>query len=298
MSDFDKFNNMEFEIYPKHIKIGTKKENSLYQSNKGVVIGSCYIDKFRDSYVVLDKKGISLHDTNNIFIKKGYNIYVLDTIDMKNSMHFNPFAYIKNERDIPFIADMLLKCFDYKETPVCPFFSQTAILWLITMIGYLHYEIPLKDKNVPKLVEFLDMEISRKDSVDRIFEELEQKNPKHYAVKQRRKYKCAMRDSAVNDIILRSLYEYLSDFNNPKVADLVSYDELHFDTYGDARQKSILYVIISDTDTTYNFIVRLLFSQMFRVLVNKADKRLNGRLATPVQFILDDVALLCKNNDQ
>ena len=252
--------------------------------------------QLHSSYVLTDPKGTLLPETGNLFYKKGYNIYVLDTIDMKNSMHYNPFAYIREPKDILTLANTLYTNLKPPDagTPPDPFFDQAALLWLQATIGYLWYEAPPEEQNIPTLLEILEADEVREDdeayqnAVDMLFEELEKKDPRHFAVKQRKKYKKAAGKTAKS--ILISVGSYLSPFDIPEVAELVSYDELKFDTYGDADQKSILYVIISDTDTTYNFIPAILFTQMFNVLCYKADKEMGGKLKTPVQFILDEFA--------
>lgn len=260
----------------------------------GVVKPNLY--QLHSSYVLTDPKGTLLPETGNLFAKKGYNIYVLDTVDMKNSMHYNPFAYIKEPKDILTLANTLYTNCKPPDagTPPDPFFDQAALLWLQTTIGYLWYEAPPEEQNIPTLLEILDADDVKEDdenyknAVDMLFEELEKKNPRHFAVKQRRKYKKAAGKTTKS--ILITLGSYLSAFDIPEVAELVAYDELKFDTYGDPGQKSILYVIISDTDTTFNFIPAILFTQMFNVLCYKADKKMGGKLATPVQFILDEFA--------
>lgn len=256
--------------------------------------------QLHSSYVLTDPKGTLLPETGNLFAKKGYNIYVLDTVDMKNSMHYNPFAYIKEPKDILTLANTLYTNLKPPDagTPPDPFFDQAALLWLQATIGYLWYEAPPEEQNIPTLLEILEADDVREDdegyqnAVDMLFEELEKKNPRHFAVKQRKKYKKAAGKTAKS--ILISVGSYLSPFDIPEVAELVAYDELKFDTYGDPGQKSILYVIISDTDTTYNFIPAILFTQMFNVLCYKADKEMGGKLATPVQFILDEFANIGK----
>lgn len=256
--------------------------------------------QLHSSYVLTDPKGTLLPETGNLFDKKGYNIYVLDTIDMKNSMHYNPFAYIREPKDILTLSNVLYTNLKPPDagTPPDPFFDQAALLWLQATIGYLWYEAPPEEQSIPTLLEILEADEVREDdetyknAVDMLFEELEQKNPHHFAVKQRKKYKKAAGKTAKS--ILISVGSYLSPFDIPEVAELVSYDELRFDTYGDPDQKSILYVIISDTDTTYNFIPAILFTQMFNVLCYKADKEMGGKLATPVQFILDEFANIGK----
>lgn len=252
------------------------------------------------SYVLTDPKGTLLPETGNLFEKMGYNIYVLDTVDMKNSMHYNPFSYIKRPKDILTLSNVLYANLKPPDagTPPDPFFDQAALLWLQATIGYLWYEAPPEEQNIPTLLEILEADDVREDdetyenAVDMLFAELEKKNPRHFAVKQRKKYKKAAGKTAKS--ILISVGSYLSPFDIPDVAELVAYDELKFDTYGDAGQKSILYVIISDTDTTYNFIPAILFTQMFNVLCYKADKEMGGKLKTPVQFILDEFANIGK----
>lgn len=252
------------------------------------------------SYVLTDPKGTLLGETGNLFEKKGYRIFVLDTVDMKNSMHYNPFAYIRTPKDILTLANTLYSNLKPPEsgTPPDPFFDQAALLWLQATIGYLWYEAPPEEQNIPMLLEMLESDDVREEdetyenAVDMLFAELEKKNPRHFAVKQRKKYKKAAGKTAKS--ILISVGSYLSAFDIPEVSELVSYDELEFDTYGDPGQKSILYVIISDTDTTYNFIPAVLFTQMFNVLCYKADKEMGGKLATPIEFILDEFANIGK----
>ncbi len=155
--------------------------------------------QLHSSYVLTDPKGTLLPETGNLFEKKGYNIYVLDTIDMKSSMHYNPFAYIKQPKDILTLANVLYANLKPPDagTPPDPFFDQAALLWLQATIGYLWYEAPPEEQNIPTLLEILDADDVREDdegyqnAVDMLFEELEKKNPKHFAVKQRKKYKKA-----------------------------------------------------------------------------------------------------------
>lgn len=248
------------------------------------------------SYVITDPKGTLLPEMGNLFVKKGYRIKVLDTIDMGNSMKYNPFRYINEPKDILTLANTLQKNLKPPDAgPAAdPFFDQAALLWLQAVIGYLWYEAPEEEQNIPTLLEILEADEVKEDdenyknAVDMLFEELEEKNPNHFAVKQRKKYKKAAGKTAKS--ILITLGASLSPFDIPDVRRLVSEDELEIDTYGDAGQKTILFVIISDTDTTYNFIPAILFTQMFNVLCYKADKEYGGKLKTPVQFILDEFA--------
>ncbi len=248
------------------------------------------------SYVITDPKGTLLPEMGNLFKKMGYRIKVLDTIDMENSMKYNPFRYINVPKDILTLANTLQKNLKPPDAgPAAdPFFDQAALLWLQAVIGYLWYEAPEDEQNIPTLLEILEADEVKEDdenyknAVDMLFEELEQKNPRHFAVKQRRKYKKAAGKTAKS--ILITLGASLSPFDIPDVSRLVSDDELEIDTYGDPDQKTVLFVIISDTDTTYNFIPAILFTQMFNCLCYKADKEYDGKLPTPVQFILDEFA--------
>lgn len=252
--------------------------------------------QMHSSLVVTDPKGTLLPETGNLFEKKGYRIKVLDTVDLASSMHYNPFAYIREPKDILTLANTLQKNLKPENSgqPADPFFDQAALLWLQAVIGYIWYEAPPEEQNIPTVLEFLEADDVREDddtyknAVDLLFEELEAKNPRHFAVKQRKKYKQAAGKTAKS--ILITLGASMAAFDIPEVRELVSYDELEIDTYGNKDQKTILYVIISDTDKTYNFIPAILFTQMFNVLCYKADKEMGGKLDTPVQFILDEFA--------
>lgn len=215
-------------------------------------------------------------------------------------MHYNPFAYIRQPKDILTFANTLYNNLKPPDagTPPDPFFDTAALLWLQAIIGLIYYEAPKHEQNINTLLFFLESDEVKEDDedykngVDLLFEDLAKKSPRHFAVKQRKKYKKAAGKTAKS--ILISLGAYLAPFDIPEVAELVKYDELNFDTYGDENNKSILYVIISDTDQTYNFIPALLFTQMFNVLCYKADKEYGGRLKTPVQIILDEFANIGK----
>ena len=252
------------------------------------------------SYVLTDPKGTLLPETGKLFERAGYRIKVLDTIDFDNSMHYNPFVYLRKPKDILTLANVLFTNLKPPEsgTPPDPFFDQAALLWLQSIIGYLWYEAPKEEQNIPTLMEFLDADEVREDdesyknAVDLLFDELEKKNPFHFAVRQRKKYKKAAGKTAKS--ILITLGSYLSPFDIPEVAEMFRYDELEFDSYGDEGQKTILYVIISDTDTTFNFIPAIMFTQMFNVLCYRADKEMGGKLKTPVMFILDEFANIGK----
>ncbi len=309
--DEDPFNNIILS-QTEMLSMKPKMKKFNLNRNKHVIVyggsgsGKTYrivkpnLYQLHSSYVLTDPKGTLLPETGHLFEMAKYNIYVLDTIDMAHSMHYNPFAYIREPKDILTMANALytnLKPAD-AGTPPDPFFDTAALLWLQCIIGYLWYEAPPEEQTIPVLLQFLESDDVREDdetyenAVDLIFKELEQRNPRHFAVKQRKKYKQAAGKTAKS--ILISLGAYLAPFDIPEVSELVSRDELRIDTYGNIGQKSILYVIISDTDTTYNFIPALLFTQMFNVLCYKADKEMEGELETPVQFILDEFANIGK----
>lgn len=283
------------------------KKFSLNRNKNTVIYGSsgcgktyCMVKpnlmQLQGSYVVTDPKGTLLPETGTLFAKKGYRIKVFDTIDMNNSMKYNPFRYIKTPKDILTLATTLQKNLKPKDAgpALDPFFDQAALLWLQAVIGYIWYEAPKDEQNILTLLEFLEADEAREDdenyknAVDLLFEDLEKRDPRHFAVKQRKKYKKAAGKTAKS--ILITLGAMLSPFDIPEVARIVSDDELEIDTYGDPGQKTILYVIISDTDETFNFLPSILFTQMFNVLCFKADKEYKGKLPTPVQFILDEFA--------
>ena len=209
----------------------------------GVVKPNLY--QLHSSYVLTDPKGTLLPETGNLFAKKGYRIKVFDTVNLANSMHYNPFAYIKQPKDILTLANVLFTNLKPENagTPPDPFFDQAALLWLQATIGYLWYEAPKEEQNIPTLLEILEADEVKEDdenyknAVDMLFEELEQKNKKHFAVKQRKKYKKAAGKTAKS--ILITLGAYLAPFDIPEVNELVQYDELEFDTFGDPDQKSI-----------------------------------------------------------
>lgn len=260
----------------------------------GIVKPNLY--QLHSSYVVTDPKGTLLPETGHLFEKAKYRIKVLDTVDFKNSMHYNPFAYINEPKDILTLANALFLNLKGEDAgnAADPFWDKAALLWLQSIIGLLWYEAPPEEQNMSTLLEFLEADEVKEDdenyknAVDLLFEELEKKNPRHFAVKQRKKYKKAAGKTAKS--ILITIGAMLSPFDIPEVVELMQYDELEFDTYGDEGQKTILYVIISDTDDTYNFIPSIMFTQIFNVLCYKADKQYGGKLKTSVQFILDEFA--------
>ena len=247
------------------------------------------------SFVVTDPKGTLLPETGHLFEVMGYRIKVLDTIDFANSMHYNPFHYIKEPKDIFVVSNVLYKGLKPKEGGgnQDPMWDSAAIAWCNAIIGYLWYEAPKEEQNIPTFMEFYYADDVREDdpeyknAVDMMFDELEKKNPDHFAVMERKIYKKAAAKTAQS--IQITLGTYASPLIIPELSELLSYDELELDTYGDMGQKTILYVITDDMDDSYNFIASLVFTQMTKNLSDKA-KKFGGQLKTPVQFIIDEFA--------
>lgn len=247
------------------------------------------------SFVVTDPKGTLLPETGHLFEKMGYRIKVLDTIDFENSMHYNPFHYIKKPKDIFVVSNILYKGLKPKEggTAQDPMWDAAAIAWCNSIIGYLWYEAPEEEQNIPTLMEFYYADDVREDdpeyrnAVDMIFDELEKKNPRHFAVQARNVYKKAAAKTAQS--IQITFGSYAAPLIIPEVSELFSYDELDLDTYGDEGQKTILYVITDDMDDSFSFIPSLMLTQMITNLSYKA-KWFGGQLKTPVQFIIDEFA--------
>lgn len=290
-----------------YLTLNPRMKQFKHNRNKNVVItggsgsGKTYsvvkanLLQANTSFVVTDPKGTLLLETGHFFEKMGYRIKVLDTIDFANSMHYNPFVYIKEPKDIFVVANILYNTLKPKDGGQAqdPMWDAAAILWCQAIIGYLWYEAPPEEQNIPTMMEFYEADEVRendptfKNSVDVLFEELEKKNPRHFAVKQRKKYKKAAAKTAQS--IQITFGSFTSVFDIPEVADLLAYDELELDTYGDEGQKTILYMIIDDMDDSFNFLPSLAFSQMTKSLSDKA-KLWGGQLKTPVQFILDEFA--------
>lgn len=264
-------------------------------SGKTLSVAKANLLQANTSFVVTDPKGTLLLETGHFFEEMGYWIKVLDTINFSNSMHYNPFVYIKEPKDIFVVANILYNTLKPKDGGQAqdPMWDAAAILWCQAIIGYLWYEAPPEEQNIPAMMEFYDADDIRendptyKNAVDLLFEELEKKNPRHFAVKQRKKYKKAAAKTAQS--IQITFGSFTSPFDIPEVAELLAYDELELDTYGDEGQKTILYMIIDDMDDSFNFIPSLVFSQMVKNLSDKA-KLWGGELKTPIQFILDEFA--------
>ena len=240
----------------------------------------------------LDKDGKPVRNEKGKIIYESYKIRVFNTINFQKSMHFNPFAYIHSEKDILKIVTTLIANTKGEGKAGDDFWVKAETLLYTALIGYIYYEAPANEQNFATLVEMLNaMEVreddeSFKNAVDLLFDALEQKDPDHFALRQYKKYKLAAGKTAKS--ILISCGARLAPFDIKELRDLMSYDELELDTLGD--RKSALFLIMSDTDSTFNFVIAMLQSQLFNLLCDKADDEYNGKLPVHVRFLLDEFA--------
>ncbi|EGW0545423.1 type IV secretory system conjugative DNA transfer family protein [Listeria monocytogenes] len=276
-----------------------------YARNKNVlVIGGSGSGKTRffvkpnlmqmhSSYVVTDPKGTVLVECGHLLEKAKYRIKVLNTINFKKSIHYNPFAYIRSEKDIlKLVNTIIANTKGEGEKSSEDFWVKAERLYYNALIGYIWYESPSYEQNFITLLELINASEAReedesfKNAVDLLFDELEAKEPDHFAVKQYKKYKLAAGKTAKS--ILISCGARLAPFDIKELRELMSYDELELDKLGD--RKTALFVIISDTDDTFNFVVSIMYTQMFNLLCDKADDVYNGRLPIHVRCLLDEFA--------
>ena len=244
------------------------------------------------SYVVTDPKGSIVVECGNALLKNGYKLKILNTINFKKSMHYNPFAYVHSEKDILKLVTTLMTNTKGEGSGGDPFWEKSERLLLTALIAYLHYEAPAEEQNFATLLEMLNtMQVLEDDEeyqnpVDLLFEELAKKKPNSFAGRQYKLYKLAAGKTAKS--ILISCGARLAPFDIPQLREIMSYDELELDKLGD--EKSALFFLISDTDTTYNFLVALAFSQMFNLLCERADNTYGGRLPYHVRVLWDEAA--------
>ena len=287
------------------ITMNSRPKNPKYARNKNVlVIGGSGSGKTRffvkpnlmqlhSSYVVTDPKGSLLHECGKMLEMNGYEIKTLNTINFKKSMKYNPFAYLRSEKDIlKLVQTIIANTKGEGEKAGEDFWVKAERLYYTALIGYIFYETPKEEQNFTTLLAMIDASEVReedenfKNAVDYMFEALEEKDPDHFAVKQYRKYKLAAGKTAKS--ILISCGARLAPFDIKELRDLMSEDEMELDTLGD--RKTALFVIISDTDDTFNFVVSLMYSQMFNLLCDKADDVYGGRLPIHVRCLLDEFA--------
>ena len=301
----DKFENNVLFTKTERLTMNGRPPNPKYARNKNVlVIGGSGSGKTRfyvkpnlmqmhSSYCVTDPKGTIVIECGKMLEDNGYEIKILNTINFKKSMKYNPFAYIKSEKDIlKLVQTIIANTKGEGEKAGEDFWVKAEKLYYTALIGYIYYEAPKEEKNFATLLEMIDASEVREDDenymnpVDILFEALEKKNPSHFAVKQYKKYKLAAGKTAKS--ILISCGARLAPFDIEELRELMKEDELDLDTLGD--RKTALFVIISDTDDTFNFVVSIMYSQLFNLLCDKADDKYGGRLPIHVRFLLDEFA--------
>ena len=244
------------------------------------------------SYVVTDPKGTIVLECGNAMLKNGYKVRILNTINFKKSMHYNPFAYVHSEKDILKLVTTLMTNTKGEGSGGDPFWEKSERLLLTALIAYLHYEAPVEEQNFATLLEMLNtMQVLEDDEeyqnpVDLLFEELAKKKPNSFAVRQYKLYKLAAGKTAKS--ILISCGARLAPFDIQELRDLTMYDELQLDTLGD--KKTALFLIMSDTDSTFNFLISMVYTQLFNLLCDKADDVYGGKLPVHVRCLIDECA--------
>lgn len=286
------------------LTMSSRPKNPTDARNKNVlVIGGSGSGKTRfwlkpnllqmhSSYVVTDPKGDIVVSCGNALLKHGYQIRIFNSINFRKSMHYNPFAYIHSEKDILKLVTALIANTKGDGKSGDEFWTKAETLLYCALIGYIHYEAPTEEQNFSTLIEFLNvMEVREDDEsfqnpVDMMFEALEKKKPNHFAVRQYKKYKLAAGKTAKS--ILISCGSRLAPFDIQEVRDITACDELQLDTIGD--QKTALFLIMSDTDSTFNFLISMIYTQLFNLLCEKADDVYGGRLPVHVRCLIDEAA--------
>ena len=286
------------------LMMGNRPKNPANARNKNVlVVGGSGSGKTRfwlkpnllqchSSYVVTDPKGDIVIDCGQALLKNGYSIRIFNTINFRKSMHYNPFAYIHSEKDILKLTTTLIANTKGDGKAGDEFWTKAETLLYCALIGYIHYEAPLEEQNFATLIEFLNaMEVREDDEtfqnpVDQMFEALKKKKPNHFAVRQYAKFKLAAGKTLKS--ILVSCGARLAPFDIEEVRDITMYDELSLDTVGD--KKTALFLIMSDTDPTFNFLISMIYTQLFNLLCEKADDVYGGRLPVHVRCLIDECA--------
>jgi type IV secretion system protein VirD4 len=299
------FSNNVILTQTEYLTMNSRPKQPKYARNKNIlVIGGSGSGKTRffvkpnlmqmhSSYVVTDPKGTVLVECGRMLEKGGYVIKSLNTINFRKSMHYNPFAYIRSEKDIlKLVNTIILNTKGDGDKSGEDFWVKAEKLYYTALIGYIWYEAPEQEKNFTTLLEMINASEAREDDesfknpVDVMFDELEAREPDHFAVKQYRKYKLAAGKTAKS--ILISCGARLAPFDIPQLREVMAYDELELDRIGD--RKTAVFFIISDTTQTYNFLVALAFSQMFNLLCERADNVHGGRLPHHVRVLWDEAA--------
>lgn len=287
------------------LTMSSRPKQPKYARNKNIlVIGGSGSGKTRffvkpnlmqmhSSYCVTDPKGTILVECGHMLKKHGYEIKVLNTINFKKSHHYNPFMYIRSEKDIlKLVNTIIANTKGEGDKSGEDFWVKAEKLYYQALIGYIWYEAPDEEKNFTTLLEMINASEAREDdesfknAVDLMFEDLEREEPEHFAVRQYKKYKLAAGKTAKS--ILISCGARLAPFDIKELRDLMSYDELELDLLGD--RKTAMFVIISDTDDTFNFVVSIMYTQLFNLLCDRADDKYGGRLPVHVRCLLDEFA--------
>ena len=286
------------------LTMNSRPKNPKHARNKNVlIVGGSGSGKTRfwlkpnlmqchSSYVVTDPKGSIVVECGKLLQRKGYKIKILNTINFKKSMHYNPFAYIKSEKDILKLVTTLIANTKGEGKAGDDFWVKAETLLYTALIGYIYFEAPEHEQNFSTLIEFINASEVREDDedfknpVDQMFDRLEEKDPQHFALRQYKKYKLAAGKTAKS--ILISCGARLAPFDIKELRELTAYDELELETLGD--RKTVLFIIISDTDDTFNFLVSMAYTQLFNLLCDKADDVYGGRLPIHVRCLIDEAA--------
>ena len=252
----------------------------------------CNSEKYPCSFVVTDPKGSVVVECGKMLRRFGYRIKIFNTINFKKSMHYNPFAYIHSEKDILKLVTCLISNTKGDGKTGDEFWQKAETLLYCALIGYIHYEAPVEEQNFATLIEMLNsMEVREDDeefenAVDLMFKELAKEKPDHFAVRQYAKYRLAAGKTLKS--ILVSCGARLAPFDIEELREVTAYDELELDTLGD--RKTALFLIMSDTDASFNFLISMIYSQLFNLLCEKADDVYGGRLPVHVRCLIDEAA--------
>ena len=307
--DIEPFMDPEFQnnvilTRTERLMMGNRPKNPANARNKNVlIVGGSGSGKTRfwlkpnllqchSSYVVTDPKGDIVIDCGKALTRNGYRIKIFNTINFRKSMHYNPFSYIHGEKDILKLTTTLIANTKGDGKSGDEFWTKAETLLYCALIGYIHYEAPTEEQNFATLIEFLNaMEVREDDEtfqnpVDQMFEALKKKKPNHFAVRQYAKFKLAAGKTLKS--ILGSCGARLAPFDIQEVRDITMYDELELDTLGD--KKTALFLIMSDTDPTFNFLISMIYTQLFNLLCEKADDVYGGRLPVHVRCLIDECA--------
>ena len=288
-----KLNSSHIEFVFDCMKENTTKIRNIKQYLKAVLFNAPNLMQLHSSYVVTDPKGTVLIECGKLLQRSGYRIKVLNTINFKKSMKYNPFAYIRDEKDILKLVNTLIaNTKGSGEKSGEDFWVKAERLLYCALIGYIHYEAPEAEKNFTTLLEMINASEAREDDaefqspVDLMFERLEEKDPEHFAVKQYKKF--LLSAGKTRSSILISCGARLAPFDIRELRELMESDELELDTLGD--RETALFIITSDTDSTFDFVTAMIVSQLFNLLCTKADDVYGGRLPVHVRCLLDEVA--------